>query len=219
MSSLLSKLSFTQSNRVTTAVLGIALIAVGTAIYLTPSGAGGAPGNDTANKVAVSPTSTPTPATAAPAPAHAAVLIPVAKAKSTAKPTPKPATTTAPPITSEHETVIHTTEVDVVHAAPKTDVVVVKTPGPTATKTKVVVAPAVTKPVVTVKVPTKAELVDPATKYYGLAEDGLPGSSSLFDSLDTTAGKAPNLVEWFDYWDDSYSPRRSPRPGIAVRCR
>src|SRR6185437_11221540 len=45
-------------------------------------------------------------------------------------------------------------------------------------------------------------------KYYGLAEDGLPGSAPLFNSLDTKAGKAPNLVEWFEYWDDSYSPQK-----------
>ncbi|WP_426563228.1 glycoside hydrolase family 26 protein [Angustibacter sp. McL0619] len=90
---------------------------------------------------------------------------------------------------------------------PKIDVVVVKVPGTTRTVTKVVTTTAAgAKTVVTV--PTKSALVSPAKKYYGLAEDGLPGSQTLFSSLDEKAGKAPNLVEWFEYWDDSYSPQK-----------
>jgi hypothetical protein len=88
--------------------------------------------------------------------------------------------------------------------------VVVKTAGPviTRTTTKTVTVAAPPKPTATVTVPTKAELIDPSTKYYGLAEDGLPGSTPLLNSLDAETGKAPSLLEWFDYWDDSYSPQQ-----------
>ena len=39
-----------------------------------------------------------------------------------------------------------------------------------------------------VNVPSKQDLIKPAKKYYGLAEDGLPGSGTLFDSLDAAGG-------------------------------
>ena len=51
---------------------------------------------------------------------------------------------------------------------------------------------------------TKADLVDPALDYYGVAEDGLPGSSAIFNSLSTTVGKAPSSLEWYSYWDTPY---------------
>jgi hypothetical protein len=50
----------------------------------------------------------------------------------------------------------------------------------------------------------KTQLVDPSLDYYGLAEDGLPGDSGLYNSLATTAGKAPSSLEWFDYWSEGY---------------
>ncbi|MGX7680577.1 glycoside hydrolase family 26 protein [Jatrophihabitans sp. DSM 45814] len=52
--------------------------------------------------------------------------------------------------------------------------------------------------------PTKAQLVTPAQKYFGLAADGLPTDPTLFDTLDLAAGKAPSMVEWFENFDSSY---------------
>jgi hypothetical protein len=50
----------------------------------------------------------------------------------------------------------------------------------------------------------KPALVKPAAKYFGVAEDGLPGDEPLFDKIATTAGKAPSSMEWFSYWDSGY---------------
>jgi mannan endo-1,4-beta-mannosidase len=52
---------------------------------------------------------------------------------------------------------------------------------------------------------TKAELVDPDTKYFGVAEDGVPGDTALMDRLSTQVGKAPSMVEWFSTWDEDYN--------------
>jgi hypothetical protein len=52
--------------------------------------------------------------------------------------------------------------------------------------------------------PSKAAVLSPSTKYFGLAADGLPGDGSLYDLEDQLAAKAPNLVEWFQYFGQSY---------------
>ncbi len=52
--------------------------------------------------------------------------------------------------------------------------------------------------------PSKSGLLHPAGKYYGLAADGLPGDGKLYDTVDAGAGRAPNLVEWFQYFDEPY---------------
>ncbi len=46
----------------------------------------------------------------------------------------------------------------------------------------------------------KAALVSPAKKYFGVAEDGLPGDTGEFNALATSVNKAPSLVEWFANW-------------------
>jgi hypothetical protein len=56
-----------------------------------------------------------------------------------------------------------------------------------------------------VPIASKAELVNPEKKYFGVAEDGLPGDSGLMDKLTTQVGKAPSMVEWFSSWDESYA--------------
>jgi beta-mannanase len=53
-------------------------------------------------------------------------------------------------------------------------------------------------------VPSKATVMNPAKKYFGVAADGLPNDSGLFDSEDTTLGQAPNTVEWFQSFGDAY---------------
>ena len=44
----------------------------------------------------------------------------------------------------------------------------------------------------------------PGTKYFGLAADGLPGDSTCSTTRISSAAKAPDLVEWFQYFDESY---------------
>jgi len=191
MSSLLSPLVFVRSNRLASALLGLVLTGFGVAIYLSPSGSSPKITHDLAHAGPAAPTP------------QAAAAVPRPSSSSTPS-TPKrttPSTTSGKPRPGR-------TVVDVVRPPAKTDVVVVKKPGRTVHSTTTVVRTVSNGKAVTVHVPGKSELIDPAEKYYGLAEDGLPGSGSLYDKLDNTAGKAPDLVEWFEYWDDSYSPQK-----------
>lgn len=57
-------------------------------------------------------------------------------------------------------------------------------------------------------IPTKAQLVSPAGRYFGVAEDGIPGDGALMDKLSTQVGKAPSMVEWFSTWDEPYTQRK-----------
>lgn len=52
----------------------------------------------------------------------------------------------------------------------------------------------------------KPALVAPASKYFGVAQDGLPGDSTLFASLSRQVGKAPNSIQWFSTWDHGFEP-------------
>jgi hypothetical protein len=186
------RLRFAESSPLTTAVVGVSLVAVSTAVYLSPVGStsgdatkpkastplatGDAGGSD-----GITPTASPGGG-------------PTSAATTTAKPV---ATKAAPAKAATAARSARTGKA-------KVQVVVVRVPGQTRTVTKVVTTSATgAKTVVTV--PAKQDLVSPAKKYFGLAEDGLPGSGPLFNALDTKAGKAPNLVEWFEYWDDSFA--------------
>lgn len=62
---------------------------------------------------------------------------------------------------------------------------------------------AYTPPVVTAA--SKAALVQPATKYFGVAEDGLPGDEGMLNRLATQVGKAPSSLEWFSGFDTDYT--------------
>ena len=53
--------------------------------------------------------------------------------------------------------------------------------------------------------PSKAEIMATASTYYGVANDAVPGDAGAFDDLDAEVGKAPSLVEFFDTWDHPYS--------------
>jgi beta-mannanase len=184
------RLRFAESSRLTTAVVGVSLVAVSTAVYLSPTG------STSGESAAKPPAATPTPG------GDSDGITPTAgPASSATTSVPSSATGAATTATKATKAVATTAR----SKKPKVDVVVVKVHdrGRTRTVTKVVTtSPAGLKTVVTV--PAKQDLVAPAKKYYGLAEDGLPGSATLFNSLDTKAGKAPNLVEWFEYWDDSF---------------
>ena len=50
----------------------------------------------------------------------------------------------------------------------------------------------------------KQQLVEPAGRYFGVAEDGLPGDTALFAKLATQTGKAPSQLSWFSTWDSGY---------------
>jgi hypothetical protein len=196
MSSLRSTLAFTRSNRVATGLLALAVLAVGVVIYVSPSAdphLAGPVRADSARSLPGAPTATKSPA-AKPRPTPSPVATP------TASHTPVPAGTQTVYRSGRDRISVRTaTSTRVVHAPTQTRSV-------TSTSTVVVTAPGGKK--VTVHVPAKTALIEPAQKYYGLAEDGLPGSSKQFDALDTSVGKAPNLVEWFEYWDDSFSAQK-----------
>jgi len=54
--------------------------------------------------------------------------------------------------------------------------------------------------------PTKEQILSPSsTTYYGIASDAIPGDTGAFDDLDAEVGKAPGLVEFFDTWDHPYA--------------
>lgn len=186
MSSLFSRLAFTGSGRVTTGVLGVSLVAIGVAIYLTPSDSGKKTTADTPHR-SPTPSATQQGTTAAP------VLGSSTPRRRSATPTHS---TTAPQPGK--------TSVDVVHPPPRTEVVVQQARAKRIHSTNTIVRTVSDHKLLTVHVPTKAQLLAPKKKYYGLAEDGLPGDTTLLKKLDTTAGKAPNLLEWFQFWDDSF---------------
>jgi mannan endo-1,4-beta-mannosidase len=50
----------------------------------------------------------------------------------------------------------------------------------------------------------KSDLVTPVKDYYGLAMDGLPGDTGLFNTVATAAQKAPSAIEWFANFDTDY---------------
>lgn len=50
----------------------------------------------------------------------------------------------------------------------------------------------------------KSQLVSPATDYYGVTQDKLPGSTKDLNTFDATVGKAPSSIGFFGYWDSGY---------------
>ncbi len=57
-------------------------------------------------------------------------------------------------------------------------------------------------------VPAKAELLSTSGRFFGVAEDGIPGDTRLLDTLSTQVGKAPSMIEWFATWDEDYNARK-----------
>ena len=168
---------FTQSHRTASAVAALALIAVSTMLYLSPTGRHvlGAP----------SPSSSAADATTT---TDRGSSNPDSSTTGSSPSSKKPSSSKTPTRTSSAGSQPPTTRT---------------APGSTVVRTKVEIrypTPKITE----VAVPTKDQLVHPTTKYYGLAEDGLPGDTSLFDKLANEAGTAPNMVEWFEDWDDSF---------------
>jgi mannan endo-1,4-beta-mannosidase len=51
----------------------------------------------------------------------------------------------------------------------------------------------------------KSALMAPAQRYFGVAEDGLPGDSGLYNQIAQQAGKAPSEVSWFATWDETFN--------------
>ena len=68
---------------------------------------------------------------------------------------------------------------------------------PTKT-TKPVAAPAV------VSAPSKAEIMSPASPYFGLYTEQAPFSFSSYDALSDRVGSTPNVVGYFGGWDQTY---------------
>jgi hypothetical protein len=54
-------------------------------------------------------------------------------------------------------------------------------------------------------VAARATLVTPSTRYYGVAQNGLPNANSQLDAIDSEVGKAPSVIEWFSGWDQSFN--------------
>jgi hypothetical protein len=55
----------------------------------------------------------------------------------------------------------------------------------------------------------KELIASPELNYFGVAQDGLPNSTPMYDAVDTQLGKAPSAVEWFTGWDTDYDPSRA----------
>lgn len=51
---------------------------------------------------------------------------------------------------------------------------------------------------------TKAAIVGTTTKYFGFTQDGLPGDSTMFDTVEAAAGKSPSSVGWYESFDDTF---------------
>lgn len=51
---------------------------------------------------------------------------------------------------------------------------------------------------------TKATIVGTTAKYFGFTQDGLPGDTSMFDTVEAAAGKAPSSVGWYESFDDTF---------------
>ncbi|WP_448058559.1 glycoside hydrolase family 26 protein [Cellulomonas hominis] len=62
--------------------------------------------------------------------------------------------------------------------------------------------PEATKP----DAPTKAELLDPATRYYGMYTAQAPFNWATYDDTATRVGRTPNLVGYFSGWDKPFRP-------------
>ena len=242
-----SRLSFTSSSPMTTAVVGISLVAVGTAIYLSPAGtrhtesANGAIRPSVASLGANSTHQSGSPHRSA---------------------TPSKTPSKKPSSSATHSP--GRTKIDVIHAAGRTDVVVLHsqtTVTSTATRGPTKIGPVAIKhcanftwqqdaqaaylanlsdpgaldgaagphngdgiacnnllsdparplstPVDPYVAPTptaasKATLAQPSAKYFGVAQDGLPGDSAMFDRLSVQAGKAPSSVGWFSGFDSDF---------------
>lgn len=52
---------------------------------------------------------------------------------------------------------------------------------------------------------SKQQLLAPSLDYYGVAQNGLPGDTAMFDSVAKAVDKAPSAVELFSGWDSGYS--------------
>lgn len=52
--------------------------------------------------------------------------------------------------------------------------------------------------------PTKAELVNPASPYFGMYTEQAPFNWATYDSTATKIGQSPNVVGFFSGWDENY---------------
>jgi mannan endo-1,4-beta-mannosidase len=258
MFSLFDKLSFGQSSRMTSAVVGLSLAAVGTSIYLSPI----APHHKVVSEQAsLQRLQSVVPPVTGQSPVRTRALSGTATVGATAHRTRTGAGTRNP---------VHAAGLRVVHAPGRTEIVVVHAAGRTVTHT---VTRTKKVPVVTVRpsarrkhcadfrwqqdaqaaylanltdpgaldgaigahngdgiacnsLPadparpasvavdpyvaptpspaTKAALLTPTSKYFGIAQDGVPGDTSMLDRLAVQAGKAPSSVEWFSGFDENY---------------
>jgi len=227
-----NKLPFSESNRMTTAVVGVSLAAISTAIYLSPAKHAITPQGPKGVSEAIRNLTTPSQTSRAPSPG----------------PTAKPGGAGPNPGSSPYR-IIHAPGQDklVVVKQNQTHTVTLTATGKPATPPKCgsftwqqdaqavyltnlsdpwgldgksgpnngdgiacndepvdpsraasVPAGAYVPP--TPSPATKSALVSPARKYFGVAMDGLPGDTGMFDRLAVEVGKAPSLVEWFANW-------------------
>lgn len=59
-------------------------------------------------------------------------------------------------------------------------------------------------PVASIVAPTKAQIVNPSSRYFGLFTQQAPFNYATYDSTATAIGSAPNSVGYFGGWDQSY---------------
>ena len=247
MFDLFEKLAPGHSSRMTTAVVGISLAAVSTAIYLSPTVNKKAPvAKVDSTPVSVTPSSSSSSARASASPSHSPSARPSASPShppsrnvtivnyvhgpsgdghTTTRTTTTTATTTAtPPSTGGSSPKIpHCSDFKWQQDAQAAYLANLSDPGaldgargphngdgiacnelptdpsrPASTPVDAYTPPAVTAA-------SKAALLNPATKYFGVAEDGLPGDTGMLNHLAVQAGKAPSSLEWFSGFDSDYT--------------
>ena len=83
---------------------------------------------------------------------------------------------------------------------------VVKTPvkAPAAPVKAPVKTPVVTTPVVAPVIPTKAEIVNPTSRYLGLYTTQAPFNWATYDEVATKLGNEPSMVGYFSGWDETF---------------
>jgi hypothetical protein len=226
-----NRLPFSESNRLASAVVGVSLAAIGTAIYLSPAKHHGptVPGTSAAQAIQSSLKPNPAPSSTTPSAS--------AKPNPSVKPNRPPYRVIHVPGQNKLVVLKETQTHTITTTAPSKAATPLKCgsfkwqqdaqaaylanlsdpwgldgkPGPNngdgiacndepvdPSRPKSVPAGAYAPP--TPSPASKAALVAPAKKYFGVAMDGLPGDSGMFDRLATEVGKAPSLVEWFANW-------------------
>jgi hypothetical protein len=77
---------------------------------------------------------------------------------------------------------------------------------PTAPAPAAPTDPVAATPAETVSAPSKAELVDPASRYFGLYTAQAPFNWATYDDVSSKLGNRPSMVGYFGGWDETFRP-------------